>query len=254
MLSAIIVAAGSSRRMGFDKLFAEMAGKPVVAHSISAFENTNSVTAIIIVTREDRHGDIEKLVREQNFKKVHAIVRGGEHRHDSVRAGLDCLPAIATPAGSAQHVAVHDAARPLVTPEQIERVYQVAREKGAAAIAAAVSDTLKRADLAAVATSAEEAVAPFDSRSGQVLVVSDSVDRQQLFAMQTPQIFERKLLEDAYRKVFEEKIIVTDEVSAVERNGGKVVLVLNEQPNFKIIYAGDLQLAEFVLNERAKRD
>ena len=105
-----------------------------------------------------------------------------------------------------------------------------AREKGAAAIAAAVSDTLKRADVD--------------------LAVSDSVDREQLYAMQTPQIFERKLLEDAYRKVFDEKMAVTDEVSAVERNGGKVTLVLNEQPNFKITYAGDLQLAELVLRQR----
>jgi 2-C-methyl-D-erythritol 4-phosphate cytidylyltransferase len=226
MLSAIIVAAGSSRRMGFDKLFAEMAGRPVIAQTIAAFENTKAVTAIIIVTREDRHGDIEKLVREQKFKKIHAVVRGGEHRHDSVRAGLDHLPE------EARYVAVHDAARPLVTPEQIERVYEVAREKGAAALAAAVSDTVKRADVD--------------------LAVSGSVDRHQLFAMQTPQIFERKVLEDAYRKVFAEKILVTDEVSAVESNGGKVVLVPNEQPNFKITYAGDLQLAEFVLNERAK--
>ena len=152
---------------------------------------------------------------------------GGEHRQDSVRAGLDRLPE------NARHVAVHDAARPLVTQEQIERVYQLAGKHGAAALAVAVSDTLKRADVD--------------------LIVNGSVDRRQLFAMQTPQIFERKMIEDAYRSIVADKISVTDEVSAVERIGGKVVLVPNEQANFKITYPGDLPMAEFVLNQRAKR-
>ena len=226
MLTAIIVAAGSSRRMGFDKLFAEIAGKPVIAHTVAAFDSANVVTSIVIVAREDRHREIESIVRDQNFKKIHAIVNGGEHRQDSVRAGLDRLPE------NARHVAVHDAARPLVTPEQIERVYQLAREHGAAALAAAVSDTLKRADVD--------------------LVVTGSVDRHQLFAMQTPQIFERKMIEEAYRAIIADKIDVTDEVSAIERIRGKVVLVPNEQPNFKITYPEDLPLAEFVLNQRAK--
>jgi 2-C-methyl-D-erythritol 4-phosphate cytidylyltransferase len=227
MLTAIIVAAGSSRRMGFDKLFVEIAGQPVLAHTIAAFEHTGAVTAIVIVAREDRHGEIEKIVHAQNFKKIHAIVSGGEHRQDSVRAGLDRLPE------HARHVAVHDAARPLVTQEQIEGVYQLAGKHGAAALAAAVSDTLKRADAD--------------------LVVNGSVDRRQLFAMQTPQIFERKMIVDAYRSIVADKISVTDEVSAVERIGGKVVLVPNEQANFKITYPGDLPMAEFVLNQRAKR-
>jgi 2-C-methyl-D-erythritol 4-phosphate cytidylyltransferase len=226
MLTAIIVAAGSSRRMGFDKLFAEIAGQPVLAHTIAAFEHTGAVTAIVIVAREDRHGEIEKIVHAQNFKKIHAIVSGGEHRHDSVRAGLDRLPE------NARHVAVHDAARPLVTPEQIEHIYQLAGKHGAAALAAAVSDTLKHADVD--------------------LVVNGSIDRRQLFAMQTPQIFERKVIEDAYRRIVTDKISVTDEVSAVERIGGKVVLVPNEQANFKITYPGDLPMAEFVLNQRTK--
>jgi 2-C-methyl-D-erythritol 4-phosphate cytidylyltransferase len=226
MLTAIIVAAGSSLRMGFDKLFAEIGGKPVIAHTIAAFENTGSVAEIVIVARADRHRDLETLVRKEGFKKVQAIIGGGEQRHDSVRAGLDRL------AKDSRYVAVHDAARPLVAPEQIERVYEVAKKHGGASLAAAVSDTLKRA--------------------GVDLAVSDSVDREQLFAMQTPQIFERKILEDAYRKVLAEKIPVTDEVSAIERNGGKVVLVPNEQPNFKITYVGDLQLAELVLKERSK--
>jgi 2-C-methyl-D-erythritol 4-phosphate cytidylyltransferase len=226
MLTAIIVAAGSSRRMGFDKLFVDIAGQPLIAHTIAAFEVAVPVTAIVIVAREDRHREIEKIMRDRNLKKVQSVVRGGEHRQDSVRAGLEQL------AENARFVAVHDAARPLVTPEQIERVYQLAQKQGSAALAAPVSDTLKRADVD--------------------LVVNGSVDRHQLFAMQTPQIFERKIIEDAYRAIFADKASVTDEVSAVERLGRKIVLVPNEQPNFKITYPEDLPLAEFVLNQTKK--
>lgn len=224
MLTAIIVAAGSSRRMGFDKLFAQIAGRPVIAHAIAAFESAKDVAAIILVAQQERHVEFENLVRSQGFKKVHALVAGGEHRHDSVRAGLEQLPAEAT------YVAVHDAARPLVTPEQIGRVYHAAETQGGASLAAPVSDTLKRAD--------------------PDLMVKESIDRAGVYAMQTPQAFQRQILEEAYRRVAQTRVPVTDEVSAVEGNGGQVVLVSNEQPNFKITYPGDLQLAEFVLEQR----
>ncbi len=226
MLSAIIVAAGSSRRMGFNKLFATIAGKPVIAHAIQAFECSRSVTEIIIVAREDQHDEIRELARAKSFKKVRSIIAGGEHRQDSVRAGLDRLD------DEAKYVAVHDAARPLVTPEQIERVYAQCRVHGAAALAEPINDTPKRADVD--------------------LMITASVDRHQLYAMQTPQIFERGLIEEAYRVVYAGNVSVTDEVSAVERLGRKVVLVLNEDFNFKITYPRDLALAEFVLKQRAQ--
>jgi 2-C-methyl-D-erythritol 4-phosphate cytidylyltransferase len=225
MLTAIMVGAGSSQRMGFDKLFETILGKPVLAHTIAAFENAKSVSQIIVVTREDRHRDLEKLVRDQNWKKIQSVVAGGEHRQDSVRAGLKQL------SENARYVAVHDAARPLVTAEQIERVYQACRQQGAAALANPITDTLKRADVDGV--------------------VSESVDRHQLFAMQTPQIFERELLIEAYGTVTAKNILVTDEVSAVEYLGRKVVLVPNDDFNFKITYPRDLPLAEFVVRQRA---
>jgi 2-C-methyl-D-erythritol 4-phosphate cytidylyltransferase len=225
MLTAIIVAAGSSRRMGSDKLFETIAGKPVLAHTIGAFENAKSVSQIIVVAREDRHRDLEKLVRGQNWKKIQSVVAGGEHRQDSVRAGLEQL------SENARYVAVHDAARPLVTAEQIERVYQACREQGAAALADPITDTLKRADVD--------------------LVVSESVDRHQLFAMQTPQIFARELLIEAYETVTAKNILITDEVSAVEYLGRNIVLVPNEDFNFKITYPRDFPLAEFVIQQRA---
>jgi 2-C-methyl-D-erythritol 4-phosphate cytidylyltransferase len=224
MLTAILVAAGDSRRMGFDKLFAAIAGKPVIAHTIGAFERANSVNGIIVVAREDRLNEIKTIVRAENFGKVQSIIPGGKHRQDSVRAGLDHLDSHIT------HVAVQDAARPLITAEQIERVFQQCETHGAAALAESINDTLKRAD-------------------GDLLV-SGSVDRDHLYAMQTPQIFQRQLIEEAYRDVYAENISVTDEVSAVQRLGRKVVLVLNDDFNFKVTYPRDLPVAEFILKQR----
>jgi 2-C-methyl-D-erythritol 4-phosphate cytidylyltransferase len=226
VLSAIIVAAGDSRRMGFDKLFAAIAGKPVIAHTIRAFERASSVDGIIVVAREDRHDEIKTIVRDENFKKVKSIIPGGKCRQDSVRAGLDHLESVM------RYVAVHDAARPLITPQQIDRVFEQCRIHGAAALAEPINDTLKRADAD--------------------LLVTDSVDRQELYAMQTPQIFERQLIAEAYRAVYTKNVSVTDEVSAVERLGRKVALVLNDDFNFKITYPRHLPLAEFVLTQRRK--
>jgi 2-C-methyl-D-erythritol 4-phosphate cytidylyltransferase len=226
MLSAIIVAGGSSQRMGFDKLFALIAGEPVIAHSIRAFEGATAVSEILVVAREQRQDEIRKISLHAGFKKVRAVVPGGERRQDSVRAGLDCIDR------DAKYVAVHDAARPLITPEQIERAFERCRAHGSAALAQPVNDTVKRAD-------------------ADLLVVG-LVERHQLYAMQTPQIFDRKLIEDAYRRVYAENASVTDEVSAVERLGHKIALVLNDDFNFKITYPRDLPVAEFVLTQRRR--
>ena len=212
--------------MGFDKLFAVIAGEPVIAHPIRAFERAISVDEIVVVAREDRHDEIRKISRDSGFKKVLSIVPGGERRQDSVRAGLDRINR------DAKYVSVHDAARPLITPEQIERAFAQCRVHGAAALAQPVNDTLKRAD-------------------ADLLVVG-SVDRDQIYAMQTPQIFERKLIEDAYRAVYAENILVTDEVSAVERLGYKVALVLDDDFNLKITYPRDLPVADSIIRDRAK--
>jgi 2-C-methyl-D-erythritol 4-phosphate cytidylyltransferase len=225
MLSAIIVAAGSSQRMGFDKLLALLGDKPVLAHTIAAFEQTDSVREIILVARAERVDEFEELVRQSDFKKVRRVVAGGKHRQDSVRAGLESLDA------SADYVAVHDAARPLVMPEQIERVLAVAREHGAAAIAEPITDTLKRAD--------------------ENHLVTGGVSRDGLYAMQTPQIFARELLERAYAGVATNNLTVTDEVSAVEHLGAKVVLVPNDEWNVKITYPRDLFLAQAALARRS---
>jgi 2-C-methyl-D-erythritol 4-phosphate cytidylyltransferase len=225
MLTAIIVAAGSSQRMGFDKLLALLGDKPVLAHTLDAFERTASVNEIILVARPDRLKEFEELVRENSFKKVRRIIAGGEQRQDSVRAGLEQVNAGAT------FVAVHDAARPLVTPEQIERLLELAREHGGATLAEPITNTVKRAD--------------------ENLVVTGSVPRENLYAMQTPQIFARHLLDQAYAALAANSLSVTDEVSALEHLGAKVVLVPNDQWNVKITFPRDLLLAQAALARRS---
>lgn len=225
MLTAIIVAGGSSQRMGFDKLFAPIDGKPVVVHSIAAFEQSDSVADIILVARAERLSDYEEICAGRGFRKISAVIPGGVRRQDSVRRGLDKL------GQGTEIVAVHDAARPLVSADLIERLSQLARDHGGAASAAPIVDTLKRVD--------------------QQHIVVGSVERKNLFAVQTPQIFQRALLEKAYRAVFDAGLEVTDEISAVEHIGDKVILLPNESPNFKITYPADLQLAEFLLRQRA---
>src|SRR6185369_2922517 len=222
MLTAIIVAAGSSKRLGFDKLSAPIAGKPVLRHTVEAFERTASVDEIVIVSRADRTAEIEDMLR--SLTKIAGIIPGGEHRHNSVEAGLRQI------ALAARYVAVHDGARPLITPVQIEEVFQQAQTHEAASLAEPISDTLKRAN--------------------DQLMVDGSIDRHQLYAMQTPQIFERFLLEQAYNAVSTAGWRVTDEVSAVELLGRQVKLVLSTDINFKITYERDLQLAEAVLLQR----
>ena len=224
MLSAIIVAAGSSRRLGFDKLTAPLAGKPLIVHTLEAFAATQPVEEIIVVTRSDRINEFELLFRSAS--KPVKVVSGGEHRHNSVQAGLREV------SQATQYVSVHDGARPLITPSQIEQVFAQAQTCGAASLAEPVRDTLKRA--------------------GDNLEVRESIDRQQVYAMQTPQIFERRLLERAYEEVLSGNHLVTDEVSAIELLGGKVTLVPNPEANFKITYQRDLELAEAVLLQRQK--
>jgi 2-C-methyl-D-erythritol 4-phosphate cytidylyltransferase len=227
MLSAIIVAGGSSQRMGFDKLLALLGDKPVLAHTIDAFERTSCVGEIILAARADRVAELKELVRRSEFQKVRHVVPGGARRQDSVRAGLERL------SPEARYVAVHDAARPLIMPDQIERLFALARQGGAAALAEPVSDTIKRAD---------------ENR-----FVIGGVPRDGLYAMQTPQIFSRDLLVSAYAAVAADDLTITDEVSAVEQVGTRVRLLPNEECNLKITYPRDLLIAQSILARRPSK-
>ncbi len=214
--SAIIVAAGSSRRMGFDKMFAELDRRPVLEWTVDAFERCDAVEEIILVAHPERHRQVMRVVEEGGFEKVSHIAKGGDERRDSVANGLRDVH------GGIAFTAVHDGARPWITPAQISRVLAAAAEHGAAASAHPIHDTVKRADA-----------------EGRVC---GSVDREGLWAMETPQIFRTELIRRAYERVLAEGISVTDEVSAVEHLGEPVVLVANDTPNPKVTRPPDLLL------------
>jgi len=224
MISAVIVAAGSSRRMGFDKLFASLRGKPVVAHSIDAFERTAEIGEIVLVTRAEQKLRLDELIDSEGWKKVSRVVEGGAERHLSVWGGLQAV------SGKASFVAIHDGARPLTTPEVIRQCLELARRNGAACVAAPIPDTVKRA-----------------SDSGLVV---ESVERAGLWAMQTPQIFSTPVILQAYAAIISAGEMVTDEVSAVQRLGVNIALLRNDEWNFKITIPRDLELAEHVLASR----
>lgn len=217
-LSVIIVAAGSSQRMGFDKLLADLAGKPVLQRSIEAFTMCPEVTEIIVVCPQDRYDALEHKFNAQLITRVD----GGKDRHDSVAAGIACL------SPEAKYIAVHDGARPLISSQQITKVLDSAIEHNAATSARPVTETIKR-------ISAEG-------------FVSEPVCRDHLWLMETPQIFKAELLKNAYNLVQQNHERVTDEVSAMELIHCKTRVVANEQPNPKITYPEDIPLAEKMIS------
>ena len=227
MFTAIIVAAGSSQRMGFDKLFADLGGRPVVAWSVAAFQACAAVDGIVLVTRPEKEPVFRELARAEGWTKLRAILPGGAQRHFSVWNGLQ---AIADGDARENYVAVHDGARPLVTPEAITRCLELAQTTGAACCASPVTDTLKRADA-----------------HGRIAA---GVDRTNLWAMQTPQTFALAGLVRAYRAVMEAGETVTDETSALERVGQPVALLNSGDFNLKITYPQDLELARHLLAMR----
>ena len=228
MVSAIIVAAGSSRRMGFDKLFTHLGGKPVLWHSLKAFSDCKQVDEILIVARADQMDDIEKLVGSEKFAKVKKVISGGAERHISVWNGLQAVEA-----HGSEFIGIHDGARPLTTPKVIKECLDLARVHGAACCASQIPDTVKRASIEQM--------------------VTDSVERTGLGAMQTPQFLSSGLILQAYASLMAKHEMVTDEVSAVQKMGKKIALLKNEEWNFKITFPHDLELAEHVLELRTKK-
>jgi len=217
MTSAIIVAAGSSRRMGFNKLLASLCGEPVLRRSLGAFQKCAAIDEIIVVTSEALRMEVE-VWRMGGLDKITQIIAGGAERHFSVHAGLQAL----NPA--CDIVAVHDGARPLISVSQITRCIEAARTQSAVACARPMTETLKRCD--------------GDGR------ITDSIDRANAWIMETPQVFQRELLVRAYEAVIRDSLLVTDEVSAVQHLGAPVFVLENAEPNPKITFPADILLAQ----------
>ena len=223
---AIIVAAGRGERMGagIPKAFVTVAGAPMLLHSARAFDAAPSVTALSVVVPADRVDEARAILR--GLRKPAAVVAGGERRQDSVRRGLDALPA-----GFDGIVLVHDAARPLVEVALIDAVAAAAAHAGAAIPVLPVTDTIKRIE------------------DGMVRA---TVDRSALGAAQTPQGFGITLLREAYDAADRDQALLTDEAMAVERLGRPVRAVPGSTRNRKITTAEDLSWAEEVLGRETR--
>ena len=197
---------------GADKLFTEVAGQPLLAHAIAPFQECASIDRIVLVMAPLNLKRGRDLVERYGFTKATALVKGGERRQDSVRLGLEAL-------GGCDYVAVHDGARPLVTPELIARGLEAARETGAAAPAIPIADTVKEA--------------------GPNGIVLRTLDRSRLWAVQTPQVFRYDLLLRAHREITAD---VTDDAAMVEALGEPVRLFEGSRANIKVTTVEDLTL------------
>jgi 2-C-methyl-D-erythritol 4-phosphate cytidylyltransferase len=220
---AVIVAAGSSERMGgIDKMFTILDGKPVLARVIEVFQACSRIDDIVIVLNRQNLAKAKKLVAEEGWSKVKDVCEGGRRRQDSVLNGLDCL-------GKCDWVVIHDGARPLVTVEIIENGLDAAEETGAAIAAVPVTDTIKMVS--------------------DDLTIQGTPPRQSLWAAQTPQVFRYDVIINAYRKL---KYEVTDDARAVELTGGSVKIYQGSNDNIKITTPEDLAVAEILLKKRMK--
>ena len=226
--TALVAAAGSSSRMGgVDKLMEFLDNVPVLMRTLTALQQADSIDEIVIATRESALVDISALCKTYGITKCTKVVRGGESRcHSVLLAALEASP-------EAKLLAVQDGARPLVTPELIDRTVEAAAKCGAAAPAVPVKDTIK--------TVAEDGA------------VTGTPDRSTLRAVQTPQVFETDLLKAALQSALENEVSVTDDCSAVERLGKVVYLIDGDEENLKITTPMDLVVAEAILAEREER-
>ncbi len=221
MTTAIIVAAGKSERMGpgTDKAFLSLVNKPIVAWSLLAFERCPDVDKIVLVVRKDQIVASKAVVQMFGISKIHAIVSGGSKRQESVQAGLAACDI------DTRYVIVHDGARPCITSDAISDIVKAVRRSPAVTFGCKITDTVKRVEKGGTVAATEE--------------------RDKLWAVQTPQAFQIKVLREAYKALGKRE--VTDDCHAVELNSGTVKIIENRLPNFKITTVEDLQIAGSIL-------
>lgn len=227
-VSAIIVAAGQSRRMGGDtsKQFILIDGVPVIARTLKAFEIAERIREVVIAARQEDIPQMYALIQDYEITKVKQIITGGETRQESV------FRAIAQVDENADFLAIHDGARPLIRPQEIDLAVSAAVEHGAAALGVPVKDTVKQVDA-----------------DGKIV---DTPERSTLWAVQTPQVFSRALYLRAAEQAGEAAAQLTDDCQLIERTGAPVYLVRGAYANLKITTPEDVFAAEGIL--RATED
>jgi 2-C-methyl-D-erythritol 4-phosphate cytidylyltransferase len=229
MISAIIVAAGKGTRMGpqVDKLFLQLDGCPIVAHTWRRFEEAGCIDELLLVVRDGMQAAFAALAEQYKFKKSFRLIAGGKERQDSVWNGLEAL------SPKTEIVAIQDAARPCTSSALIAATVAAAREVGAAVAAQAVTDTIK------------------ESRDGKL--IERTLDRSRLWAVQTPQTFRVDIIRRALSVVRQGGLLVTDDTAACELIGQPVQLVVSTEPNPKVTRPEDLPCVEALLRSMAAR-
>ncbi|WP_020494295.1 2-C-methyl-D-erythritol 4-phosphate cytidylyltransferase [Verrucomicrobium sp. 3C] len=226
MLGAVLVAAGQSRRMGFDKIFRPLTTRSALELCLERISAFPRISEIVVVVARERREEAARLISLLALPMSVEVVEGGAERQDSVEAGLRAL------SPRSEFALVHDAARPFVTAELMEAIFQVAQREGAAACGNPSSDTVKEAD-----------------EQGKVVA---TLDRRRVWNVQTPQIFRRELLREAYRQLRERGESATDDAAAVEAIGHAVHLVSYTGFNGKMTRPDDWELArQLLLGKRA---
>ncbi|MBQ7118858.1 MAG: 2-C-methyl-D-erythritol 4-phosphate cytidylyltransferase [Oscillospiraceae bacterium] len=225
---AIVPAAGSSSRMKEfgNKLFLEVGGIPVILRTLQVLQSCSEIDAIIIPTREDSIEEISALCKNNSIDKVKAVVAGGKSRTESVLKGILASDK------KFDLIAIHDAARPFVSFEIIEKTVSAARYYHAAAPGVSIKDTVKQV-------------------KGEL--IEKTIPRETLCAIQTPQVFDADIITAALVKAIDEDIPITDDCSAVENIGMKVFITEGSYLNIKITTPEDILFAEVIAANQEKR-
>ena len=219
-IGAIIVGAGSSRRLGRDKVFISLAGKPMLAWSIDTCQNSKLIDQITVVLNQAKLDLGRKIANERGWSKVVEICPGGRRRQDSVRQGLNELE-------DCDWVMIHDCARPFLNEDLIRDGLEAVQATGAAVAAVPIKDTVKL--------------------GGSDMLVSKTLNREELWAVQTPQLFRFDIIAAAHEQIKDD---VTDDAAMVERLGYKVRLYMGSYDNIKITTPEDLVLAELIAGKK----
>ena len=222
--AAVIVAAGSSQRMGSDKFFAALGGLPVLVRTIRAFEENELVDEIIVVTREEKLEQVAELVKKYALSKVSKVIVGGKTRVES------CLAGVSEAHHRAELIAIHDGARPLVSQRVIRDTVRKATEVYAAVPVIRSTDTLKILD--------------------EKGVITATADRETIFRVQTPQVFRADLIKGALTEAMKRGLTITDDCAAMDLLGIQTHTVEGDEDNLKLTTPRDFVLAEAILKNR----
>ena len=225
--SAVVLAAGSSVRMGSDKILARLGELPVLARTLRPFQESEWIREIVVVTSAEKLMEVTELCREYNIGKVSKVVTGGKTRAESALTGVSEV------SSHADLIAIHDGARPLVTEDLIRRTVEAAAKRYAAVPAIRSTDTLKTA--------------------GDDGAIIGSVDRATTWRIQTPQVFKADLIKGALTKAMKQGLPLTDDSSAMDVLGVTTYIVEGDEENIKLTKPLDLLLAETILRERRNR-